>query len=126
MRMLSTIGLLTVGLLSLLFSGCQQPKPLYTYGDYSGSYYASKKDVNEDSSFQLQMSIENAIENAHNSSSGRVAPGMYANLGYIHLKGGNTAKAIENFNKEKTIYPEATHFMNRMIQKIKVTQGDNK
>ena len=126
MRILTVLGLLTTIAISLLLSGCAQPKPLYTYGDYSSSYYATKKDMNEESALQLQKSIENAIENAHSSSSGRVAPGMYANLGYIYLKGGNTAKAVESFNKEKSIYPEASHFMNRMIQKIKVAEGENK
>ena len=61
--------------------------------------------------------------NAVNSRSARVAPGMYANLGYIYLKGGNTSKAIESFNKEKAIYPESAHFMDRMIKKIEVAES---
>lgn len=111
----------------LLMAGCaSQPKALYMYGDYSSRYYMSKKEPTQQSALELQKSIEYAIENAGQSSSNRVAPGMYANLGYIYLKSGNNQKAIENFEKEKAAYPESTHFMNRMIQKIKVSEGANK
>lgn len=118
------ISLAIVASLSFIISGCSnQPKPLYTYGTYSESYYAAKKELSPESALALQKSIEYAIEHSSESRSGRVAPGMYANLGYIYLKGGDTAKAIENFKKEKSIYPESAHFMDRMIKKIEVSEG---
>lgn len=120
-----TFGLFALGLILFTLSGCGgQPKPLYTYGDYSESYYNSKKNVSEESALRLQKSIEYAIANPDKSRSGRVAPGMYANLGYLYLKGGENAKAIESFNKEKAIYPESSIFMDRMIQKVELAQGD--
>ena len=123
MKKYKTISLLTILSIGFIISGCNQPKPLYTYGKYSSSYYASKKNTSADTALELQKSIEYAIENTEESRSGRVAPGMYANLGYIYLKNGKTVKAIENFKKEKSIYPESAHFMNRMIKKIEVTEG---
>lgn len=117
------IGFAASAMIIFLMSGCAQPKPLYTYGNYSESYYNAKKNVGTESALELQKSIEYSIENTENSRSGRVAPGMYANLGYIYLKAGKTDKAIENFNKEKFIYPESAHFMDRMINKIEVTEG---
>lgn len=118
------IYLLAVTAIGFLMSGCSsQPKPFYVYGNYSESYYASKKDISADTALELQKSIEYAIENADQSISGRVAPGMYANLGYIYLKSGDMNKAIENFKKEKSIYPESAHFMDRMIKKIEVAEG---
>ncbi|MFT5660864.1 MAG: hypothetical protein ACI9TV_001508 [Sulfurimonas sp.] len=121
------ISLLSFTMLGLVFSGCaSQPKPLYNYGDYSTSYYHSKQEVGPETALTLQKSIENAIENSSDSLSGRVAPGMYANLGYIYLKSGNYSKAVENFNNEKRIYPESVYFMNRMLKKIKVVQEENK
>ena len=65
------------------------------------------------------------IANKGESSSGRVPPGMYANLGYLYLKTGNTKKAKENFIQEKSIYPEATFFMNRMINRIEAMEGND-
>ena len=124
MKKMKSISLFITIPVVLIMTGCGQPKPLYTYGDYSSSYYASKKNANAESLLELQKSIEEAIENVDDSRSRRVAPGMYANLGYIYLKSGKTDKAIENFNKEKSTYPESAHFMDRMIKKIKVSQGE--
>lgn len=111
----------------LFITGCNnaQPKPLYVYGDYSSRYYTLKKEPSPASAIELQKSIERAIKNVNGSSSGRVAPGMYANLGYLYLKNGKTDKAIANFQKEKEIYPESTYFMNRMINKIEINNGAN-
>lgn len=125
---ISKITILTIPALAiLLLSGCaNQPKPLYDYENYSDSYYNYKKNMSEESALEYQKSIEMAIENAKESRSGRVAPGMYANLGYIYLKSGKSKEAIANFTKEKTIYPESAHFMDLMIKKVKIAQGDKK
>jgi len=125
--MKKTIILAFLSILLIIMSGCAvKPKTLYTYGNYSDSYYASKRDLSSESALALQKSIEYAIEHADESISGRVAPGMYANLGYIYLKSGNTAKAIESFKKEESIYPESKHFMDRMIKKVELAQGVSK
>lgn len=127
MKLVTPSGLLLSVSAVLLLSACSSgPKPLYNYGDYSEDYYAAKKNVSEESALKLQQSIEYAIENASESSSGRVAPGMYANLGYIYLKNGKNLEAILYFEKEKSIYPESAHFMDRMIKKVQVLQGDSK
>ena len=110
-----------------LISGCAGgPKPLYNYDDYSDSYYGYKKAPTEASALSYQKAVEQSIANAKDSRSGRVAPGMYANLGYIDLKSGKNKEAIDNFIKEKTIYPESAHFMDRMIKKVQTMQGDKK
>lgn len=109
--------------LMLGISGCSnQPKPLYNYEDYSDKYYASKINVGEASNLELQKSMEQAIEHADNSRSGRVAPGMYANLGYLYLKRGKAKEAIASFKQEKGLYPESAHFMDRMIAKIEAAE----
>jgi len=113
-----------ITLLAILFmTGCVQPKPLYVYGDYNERYYEAKREPSAESDLKLQKSIEKAIQNIDGSSSGRAAPGMYANLGYIYLKGGKTNEAIVSFKKEKASYPESTYFMNRMIKKVEASQG---
>lgn len=110
-----TIGLAT----AILITGCvQQPKPLYNYGNYSDSYYSYKKNVSPESTLALEMSIKQVIDKANESESGRVPPGMYANLGYLQLKAGKTSEAIENFTKEKITYPESSFFMDKMIKRI--------
>jgi hypothetical protein len=121
------INLFMIIAVAFLMSGCvEQPKPLYSYGDYSESYYTNKKNMNEESTLKLQKSIEQAIEKAGESKSDRVPPGMYANLGYMYLKSGNPSGAIANFKKEKSIYPESGHFMDRMIKKVELAEGKQK
>ncbi len=117
------LKLLFVVAIASIFIGCGGPKPLYVYGGYSDSYYAFKKDMDLESMLELQKTIEEAIENADESRSGRVAPGMYANLGYIYLKAGKSKEAVASFNKEKSIYPESAHFMNRIIKKVELAEG---
>ena len=119
------LGLFFLPLL-LLVAGCSTHKQLYYYGDYSQEYYSSKKELSAESRIALQHSIEEAIQNANNSTTGRVAPGLYANLGYLYLKANNTQKAIEYFEKEKALYSESAKFMDRMIQKVKALQGEQK
>ena len=127
MKFISVSSFVAAFSAAFLLSACSnQPKPLYNYGDYSDSYYGAKKNVSEESMIELQKAIEYSIENTAESASGRVPPGIYANLGYMYLKSGKNAEAISYFEKEKSLYPESAHFMNRMIQKIQVLQGAQK
>ena len=103
----------------LLMTGCAtKPQALYHYGTYSESYYAYKQDASAENLLALQQAIEAAIADAGDSISGRVPPGMYANLGYIYLKQGNAKEAVKDFEMEKSLYPESAHFMDRVIEKV--------
>ena len=107
-----------------MLTGCAQKNhALYNYGTYSQSYYAYKQDLTPEKQLELQKAIEEAIAQKKESTSGRVPPGMYANLGYLYLKSGEPKKAIENFNMEKNVYPESTHFMDRVIAKVQYAEG---
>jgi hypothetical protein len=127
MKFISVSSFVAAFSAAFLLSACSnQPKPLYNYGDYSDSYYGAKKNVSEESALELQKAIEFSIENTAEGSSERVPPGMYANLGYMHLKSGKNAEAISYFEKEKSTYPESAHFMDRMIQKVHTLEGEKK
>jgi hypothetical protein len=117
--------LLALAAAGVMAGGCaQKSQALYNYGTYSQSYYAYKQEPSEASALALQKSIEEAIANADKGTSGRVPPGMYANLGYLYLKAGNSSEAIASFDMEKKIYPEAAHFMDRMIKKVEAAEGE--
>lgn len=116
-------SLIFFSILLFIVTGCATHNTaLYNYENYSESYYTNAKNHNAESQLALQKSIELAIQNAQNSQSGRVAPGLYANLGYIYLKEGQQQLAIENFKKEKALYPESAHFMDRMIKKVEMLE----
>ena len=123
MRVLHLSFVAAFGAIALFMNGCSSHQQLYNYGEYSDSYYELKKTPGEESLLEYQKALEEAIENADKSRSKRVAPGMYANLGYLHLKANQRDKAIELFAKEKSLYPEAAFFMDRMINKIKAMEA---
>lgn len=111
-----------LAVISILTGCAQKPQALYNFGGYSESYYAYEQEPGKEKLLELQKAIEEAIAHADQSVSKRVPPGMYANLGYIYLKQGKTDDAIQSFEKEKSIYPESAHFMNRIINKIQMTE----
>lgn len=110
--------LLPLAALALLTGCAAKPKALYNYGTYSESYYAYKQETTPEKLLAFKQAIEEAIAQAGDSISGRVPPGMYANLGYINLKQGDAKEAINDFEMEKKLYPESAHFMNRIIEKV--------
>lgn len=128
MKIVKNIKYLLSATAIILITGCvpQSPKPLYNYGNYSDSYYSYKKNMTPETTLALQNSIEKAIAETDKSESGRVPPGMYANLGYLYIKAGKRSDAIANFTKEKSIYPESTFFMDRLISRINATEGSKK
>jgi hypothetical protein len=95
---------------------------MYNYGDYSASYYKHKKQATPETRQALMVSMEKAINDVNKSKSGRVSPGMFANLGYMYLENGANQKAISLFEKEKETYPESTHFMERIIAKVELVE----
>jgi hypothetical protein len=110
-KLVSLLGLV------ILLSGCgATQKPMYDYGNYSESYYALKRDAGAENAVKWKSSLESIISDSTKQTL-RVPPGVYANLGFIHLKANNTNKAVEYFELEKKIYPEAEVFMNNLIKK---------
>lgn len=110
-----------------LIAGCaSKPTALYNYDGYSESYYAYKKSPSKESLDNMIEVIEKDIANVDDSSSKRVPPGLYAELGYLYLKSNQKEKAIIFFEKEKALYPESTKFMNTLINKVEASQGETK
>lgn len=105
-------------------TGCaSKPQALYNYGGYSHTYYQLKKESSSEQLTALQEEIVKLIESKDHGMTGRVPPGIYANLGYIYLQQGNPQKAVENFKMEMEIYPESRQFMELMINKVKTAEN---
>lgn len=104
---------------TIFLSGCQTTKPMYEYENYAESFYSMKKEGGEETAVKWKASLEKIIKKSK-AKAVRVPPGVYANLGYIHLKGNDSDSAITYFEQEKQLYPEATKFMDNLIKKIKV------
>lgn len=103
---------------TLIFSGCATKKPLYDYEDYSETFYAMKRETSAETEVEWKSTLQEIITTAEEKKL-RVPPGVYANLGYLYLKANDENKAISYFELEKSIYPEAIHFMDRLINRVK-------
>ena len=107
--------LLAVLLPLFLLAGCVAPD-MYSWGGYENAIYKYYK--KPDSEDQFLNALESAL--AKGESSSNVAPGLYAEAGYIYLERGDGQKAIEYFSKEKALWPESVELMDRMIASISI------
>jgi len=120
------ISIFTLALFVLLMSGCAGQKPMYEYGNYSETYYQLKQNGDTETTGKWKVALEDSIK-VSNEQGLRTPPGINANLGYLYLKVNDADKAISFFNVEKTLYPESTVFMNKLIKKAELMkEGETK
>jgi len=100
-------------------TGCASGSSLYTWGKYESSLYKYyKKPAAVDGYMQ---SLDSAI--ALGEKRDNVAPGLYAEAGYIYLSRGDSAKATEYFQKEKDRWPQSAKFMDSMIRSAELSDS---
>ncbi|MBI5062223.1 MAG: DUF4810 domain-containing protein [Desulfatitalea sp.] len=104
--------------LSAMVFGCVTTgsQPMYYWENYSDSLYQTKKHPTPETLAEHQSVLEKIIETSKENNC-RIPPGVCAELGYIYAMRNDNKKAIELFTQEKQIYPEATLFMDRLIQR---------
>ncbi|MEH6490226.1 DUF4810 domain-containing protein [Hyphomonas oceanitis] len=102
------------GALALGLAACATP-PRFEYGAYEPTLYAfyKKPEMRE----KFETALEAAIEKGE--ASDRLAPGLYAELGYLRLDQGDQAAAIQLFEKEASAFPESAYFMNGVVNRLK-------
>lgn len=107
---------LIVTSLFVFVSGCVSNNTQYHWGEYETLIYKQHINPEEVSAViqikQLESDIEKAI--AINKP---VPPGVYAHLGMMYAINGNKELALSALNKEKELYPEATVFIDGLIQR---------
>ena len=122
--MIQQISIVSLALIAVLMSGCSAKTPMYEYGNYSESYYQLKQNGDAETTKAWKTALEESID-LSNEDGLRVPPGINANLGYLYLKVNDADKAITFFNTEKTLYPESTVFMEKLIKKAELMKEGN-
>jgi hypothetical protein len=104
---------------AVALTGCATNKSLYDWGGYDGLLYQSyKKPENVGENMQkLEAHILNVEQ-----GKGKVAPGLYADLGTLFLQAGNREKALANFKKERDLWPESAGLMDAMIKSVQAAK----
>jgi len=112
MRTLTTIVLLIATL-----AGCTASKPLYYWGEYENLLYSGFVNPGEADPTTQVIKLTQDIQIAQDNGQ-RVPPGVHAHLGYMLYTQGNISAAIQSLQTEKALYPEASIFVDRMIDQL--------
>lgn len=110
--------------LAVLATGCaQQPKPLYHWGAYQDQVYAYFK--NADASYEAQIIALEADTQKARAAGADVPPGFHAHLGMLYAQIGKDDQVRQQFETEKTLFPESATFMDFLTRKY-ADQGATK
>lgn len=96
----------------LAMTGCASNQGLYQWGDYDTALYSTYK--NPETVVELQTKLEKHIA-AMREAKQKVAPGLYAELGSLYLQAGKPEAAVEQYRKERDLWPESRTLMDAMI-----------
>ncbi len=95
---------------TILCSGCATSER-YVWGRYDTALYAYYK--NPKNIDKLKNAVAEAIKDGERKN--HVAPGLYAEYGYLLLEGGDLPSAKALFEKEKQKWPESAILMDRVM-----------
>lgn len=88
------------------------PKTQYEWGNYGVSLYSYFKDGNIAENIEL---VEKDISD-NDQKQKKIAPGIHAHLGLLYAKNGEVGKAYNEFELEKKLYPDSSHFMDYLLK----------
>lgn len=108
------LRLATAGLLVFALTGCATPTR-FEWGNYENALYAYYK--RPETRENYRVTLETAI--ARGEKTDRLAPGLYAELGYLHLDENKPADAIAAFEKEMAAFPESRHFLTGVVTRLR-------
>lgn len=110
-------GLLGAGV-TLVLAGCAHaPKPLYLWEGFPRQQYETllQEGTNpEEQIRELQAHAEKA-----RAEDAALPPGFRAHLGMLYLEAGNLGEARNLWQAEKAAFPEATPYMDQLLQRLK-------
>ncbi|GAA0859725.1 DUF4810 domain-containing protein [Aliiglaciecola litoralis] len=106
-----------VGLLVLLMGGCAANKDMLYWGDYSSTLYDYKKEPSDETRAAHVESLEDIIAKSTQRGT-RIPPGVYAELGYMHIETGSTELGAKYLQLEVDTYPESQKFISTIQQRI--------
>ncbi len=110
------LKLTTLVLIGVVIIGCESTSSLYYWGSYESliyeMYHKPGKAPPEVQIQKLQRDIQYAQSKGY-----KIAPGIYAHLGFMYAALGNKTAAEESFQREKALYPEAAVLLDGMMER---------
>ena len=116
-RVTSMLRFATLCILAALAGGCAAPT-LYSWGHYEDLVYVSYSKPDK-ATPELQVQQLEADYQKARSANKPVPPGFHAHLGYLYFQLGKPDQARQEFQTEKTLFPESAVFMDRLLANLK-------
>lgn len=107
-RVLRGLGLFA----ALLLAGCQTQKPLYQWESYQPQVHDYL--TGESKEAQLEA-LERDLQKIK-ADNGAVPPGYHAQLGLLYLSLGKDDQMMQQFQTEKTLFPESATYMDFLMK----------
>ena len=105
-----------------VLTGCAAPR-LYEWDDYDARLYRYYKQPNSAEEFRTSMETHFTVLEAKGL---RPAPGLYAELGTLHLERGDRLTAAVYYRKERDAWPESRYLMDTMLASLeRMKRGDD-
>lgn len=105
----------------LLLTGCSSPY-LYEWGDYDRWLYENYKHPKDDEELYVDLTaLIEQYEGRKNPAVKPLAPGLYAEYGFLLMRRGENVRAIEYYSREKALWPESAVFMDSMIAAARIS-----
>ena len=103
-------------LLLALLTGCASPT-IYWWGHYEDILYVMYS-APDKMPPERQLELLEADYQKARSQNKPVPPGWHAYLGYLYYQVGKADQARQEFETEKTQFPESAVFMDRMLASL--------
>lgn len=108
--------------LCVLCTGCAKPNAMYCMDNYSSTLYACRKNPSQEQQDKHIKAMQDIVAKSEQRNL-PVPPGIFAELGYIHLKAGQMAEARKYFEAENRLYPESKVFTTRLLAWADASSG---
>ena len=120
------IRILSLCVLLGLLCGCTS-NTLYTWGKYDQWLYENYKSPKNDEELYVDLTrLITEYESRKNPAVKPMAPGLYAEYGFLLMRRGENEQAIQYYNKEKALWPESAVFMDSMIQVAQIADSSGR
>lgn len=101
---------------STVLAGCAAPKTLYQWEGYEPQVYEYFK--GEEPKEAQAEALERDLQKIR-STGKAVPPGYHAHLGLLYLSMGKDDQMVQQFNTEKTLFPESGTYMDFLLKNAK-------
>jgi len=103
----------------LLIGGCASQSNIYQWEAYQPQVYQYFQGNSKEEQIEK---LESGLQKIQ-ASNKAVPPGYHAQLGLLYGQTGNDDRMVQEFQTEKTLFPESAQYMDFLLKK-KTAEGD--